>query len=42
MFADVLLYMAMTAIVAILWLFVAGLVLALLDFAKTVIEDWFY
>lgn len=37
---DFLAYMALAAVAALLWLFVIGLVLFLLDFAKTVIGDW--
>jgi hypothetical protein len=41
MVLETLIYAAAVALVAILWLFAVGMVLSLLDFAKSLIESWF-
>jgi len=41
-FADILFYVTMTGIAALIWLAAVGLILLLFDFAKTVIKDWFH
>jgi hypothetical protein len=42
MMLEALIYAAAVALVAILWLCAVGMLLSLLDFAKMLIQDWFY